>query len=60
MNDILLKCNGGEEYLAFGLEGQLSEALPTFSEIYVARKDKRKIKSRALVRKISEGRKKSK
>ena len=49
-NDILNTCKPGEEYLIFGSEGQLSKRLPTYAEIYVARKDKKKLKAKILIR----------
>lgn len=48
--DILRTCKRGEEYLVIGLEGQLSERMPTFAEIFVARKDKKKLKARVILR----------
>jgi sugar-specific transcriptional regulator TrmB len=57
MNDILNSCSKGDEYLVLGMEGQLSQKLPTFAEIFVARKDSKKIKSRAIIRKLDDGRK---
>jgi len=60
LNDILRSTKKDEEYLIIGLEGQLSQRLPTFAEIYVARKDEKKLKARALVRKTREGKKMSK
>jgi sugar-specific transcriptional regulator TrmB len=59
-NDILRSCREGSEYLAIGLEGQLSERMPTFAEIFVARKDEKKLHSRALVRASRKGKKMSK
>lgn len=60
LNDILRSCKKGEEYLVIGSEGQLSQRLPTFAEIFVARKDKKRLKSRLLVRENVQGRKMSK
>lgn len=60
LNDILRTCNKGEEYLIFGLEGQLSQRLPIFAKIFVARKDEKKMRARALVKKTKEGHKMSK
>jgi sugar-specific transcriptional regulator TrmB len=51
MNDILKSSKEGEEYLVMGMERQLSQRLPVFAEIFVARKDEKKLRSRALVRK---------
>lgn len=61
-NDILNTCNEGEEYLMFGTENQLSQVLPVFAQIYVARKDEKKLKARILVREElrEEGKKMSK
>ncbi len=50
LNDILKTCKEGEEYLVLGMEGQLSGRLPTFAEIFVARKDAKKLRMRGLVR----------
>jgi sugar-specific transcriptional regulator TrmB len=50
LNDILNSCKQGEEYLVFGTESQISERLPVYAEIYVARKDKKKLKARMLIR----------
>ncbi len=58
--DILKSCKHGDEYLVIGMEGQLSKRMPTFSEIYVSRKDKKKLRTRALVRLTAPGRKMSK
>ncbi len=60
MNDIFNSCNKGGEYLVLGMEGQLSQRLPTFAEIFIARKDAKKIKSRAIIRKLDSGGKISK
>lgn len=60
MNNILNTCKKNEEYLILGMEGQLSERLPTFAKIYVARKDEKKLRARALIRKVKEGHKMSK
>ncbi|MEK6825488.1 MAG: helix-turn-helix domain-containing protein [Nanoarchaeota archaeon] len=54
MNDILKSSKEGEEYLVMGMEGQLSERLPTYAEIFVARKDEKKLRSRVLVRKTGQ------
>lgn len=48
-NEILNSCKAGEEYLIFGSENQFSKKMPVYAEIYVARKDKKKIKARILV-----------
>ncbi|MDO8460750.1 MAG: hypothetical protein Q7S74_06585 [Nanoarchaeota archaeon] len=46
---------GGGEYLIFGSESQLSQKLPEFAEIYVARKDKKKLRARLLLRESMRG-----
>jgi sugar-specific transcriptional regulator TrmB len=51
LNDVLSVCKDGDEYMIMGSEGQLSERMPLFAKIFVARKDKRKLMSRILVRK---------
>ena len=51
LNDILKKCKDGEEHYIIGSEGQLSERMPIFAEIFVARKDKKKLRARVLLRK---------
>lgn len=48
-NEILNSCKPGEEYLIFGSENQLSLKMPVYAEIYVARKDKKKIRARILI-----------
>ncbi len=50
LNDVLRSCNEGEEYLVMGSEGQLSERMPEFAKIFVARKDEKKLKARILIR----------
>lgn len=49
-NDILNSCEYGGEYLILGSENQLSEIMPVYSKIYVARKDKKKLRARILIR----------
>ncbi len=49
-NDILNTCNSEEEYLIFGSDNQLSTIMPVYAQIYVARKDKKKIKARILIK----------
>lgn len=56
-NDILKTCKKGEEYIMFGSENQLSERMPIFAEIFVARKDRKKLRSRILIRRELGGRK---
>lgn len=51
LNDILNTCNKDEEYLIMGSENQLSERMPIFTKIFVAKKDKKRIKTRILIRK---------
>jgi len=58
MNDILRTCKNGGEYLIFGSENQLSERMSVFAEIFVARKDKKKLKTRILMRQGLRGRQK--
>ncbi len=58
MNDILKMCEDGSEYLIFGSENQLSERMPIFAKIFVARKDKKKLRARILIRKGLKGRQK--
>jgi sugar-specific transcriptional regulator TrmB len=53
LQDLLKSSKEGDEYLVMGMEGQLSQRLPAFADIYVARKDEKKLKCRALVRKTS-------
>jgi len=48
-NDILNSLNYQEEYLIFGSENQLSQKMPVYAEIFVARKDKKKLKARILM-----------
>jgi len=50
LNDILKTCGDKEEYLIMGSEGQLSERMPTFSRIFVAKKDRKKLRARILIR----------
>ncbi|MBI4451004.1 hypothetical protein HY642_03445 [Candidatus Woesearchaeota archaeon] len=54
--DILKTCKEGEEYLILGAEGQLSERMPEFAKIYVARKDAKHLRARLLLRKGIPGR----
>ncbi len=49
-NDILSTCKDGDEYLIFGSENQLSEVMPVYAKIYVARKDKKKLRARMLIK----------
>ena len=58
LNDILKTCKPKEEYLIFGSENQLSERMPVFAEIFVARKDKKKLRTKILIRKGIAGRQK--
>lgn len=58
MNDILKSCKEDGEYLIFGSENQLSERMPVFAEIFVARKDSRRLRTRILIRKGLKGRQK--
>lgn len=51
LNDILKTCKDGEEHYIIGSEGQLTERMPTFAEIFVSRKDKKKLRARVLLRK---------
>src|SRR3989344_7886236 len=51
LNDILKTCKDGEEHYIIGSEGQLTQRMPTFAEIFVARKDKKKLRARVLLRK---------
>jgi sugar-specific transcriptional regulator TrmB len=53
LNDILKTLKDKEEYLILGSEGQLSERMPIFANIFVARKDERKLRTRILVREDS-------
>jgi len=50
LNDILKSCKNGEEYLIMGSERQLSDKMPEFAQIFVARKDKKKLKAKILIR----------
>ena len=58
MNDILRSCKEGNEYLIFGSENKLSNRMPVFAEIFVARKDKKKLRARILIRRGLKGRNK--
>lgn len=49
-----------DKWCTFGSEKQLSDRMPTFAKIFVARKDARKIRSRILIREGLEGHKQSK
>jgi len=62
LNDVIKSCKKGEECLVFSTDNQLSERMPTYAEIYVARKDKKQLRSRMLVRedKKEKGKKMSK
>jgi len=50
MNDVLRSCKDNAEYLIFGSENQLGKRMPVFAQIYVAKKDKKKLRSRILIR----------
>lgn len=50
LNDVLRTCGRNGEYLIFGTEGQLTERLPTFSEIFVAKKDGLRIRAKLLLK----------
>lgn len=60
LNDVLKSCEEGDEYLMMGSEGQLSERMPEFAKIFVARKDKKKLKARILIRSARRSKPKSK
>ena len=49
LNDVLRTCPPRGEYLVIGMEGQLSQRLPTFAQVFAARKDAKRLCSRALV-----------
>ena len=51
LNDILKVCKDGEEHYIIGSEGQLTQRMPTFAKIFVARKDKKKLHAKVLLRK---------
>jgi len=51
LQDILKTCKKGDEHYIIGSEGQLTKRMPTFAEIFVARKDKMKLRARVLLRK---------
>ncbi|MBS3148395.1 hypothetical protein J4219_05905 [Candidatus Woesearchaeota archaeon] len=53
LNDILKTCKSGDEYLILGPERQLSERMPTFARIFVAQKDKKRIRARIILRQIA-------
>ena len=53
LNDILKTCKEGEEYYIIGSEGQLTQRMPTFAKIFVARKDIKKLHAKVLLRKGS-------
>ena len=54
-NDILNTCKEGDEYLIFGSENQLSKRLPEFAQIYVSRKDRKKLRARILLKETMKG-----
>ena len=60
LNDILTTCKKEDEYLVIGLNGEMSQRLDNFTKIYVARKDEKKLRARALVKKTNKGHKMSK
>jgi hypothetical protein len=60
MNDLLKTCKKGDEYLIFGSENQISKRMPIFAQIFVARKDKKKLRARILMRVDLVGKKMSK
>ena len=49
--DILKTCKDGEEHYILGSEGQLSQRMPTFAKIFLARKDAKKLRAKILLRK---------
>jgi sugar-specific transcriptional regulator TrmB len=49
-NDILNSCKDGGEYFIIGSEGQFAERMPTFARIFVAKKDRKKLRARTLLR----------
>ena len=51
LNDILKTCKDGEEHYIMGSEGQLTQRMPIFAKIFVARKDKKKLYAKVLLRK---------
>ncbi|MBS3150126.1 hypothetical protein J4455_05585 [Candidatus Woesearchaeota archaeon] len=51
LNDILKTCKDEEEQYIIGSEGQLTQRMPTFAKIFVARKDKKKLHAKVLLRK---------
>src|SRR3989344_766205 len=53
LNDILKTCKQNGEYLILGPERQLSERMPTFAKIFVAQKDKKRIRARIILRQIA-------
>lgn len=60
LNDTLSSLKEGEEFLIFGSQNQLSERMPTFTKIFVARKDQKKLRARILLKQDIKGRKFSK
>ena len=50
LNDVLRTCPSRGEYLVIGMEGQLSQRLPTFAAVFASRKDAKRLRSRVLVR----------
>ncbi len=60
LNDTLKSCEERSEYLIMGSEGKLSDRMPEFSKIFVARKDKRKLRARILIRETRKAKPKSK
>lgn len=60
LNDVLNNCKNNDEYLIMGTEGQLSNRMPVFSKIFVAKKDKKNLKAKILMKEGSEGKPQSK
>ena len=50
LNNVLKTCNEGDEYYIMGTENQLSDRMPEFAKIFVARKDQKKLKAKILIR----------
>lgn len=59
LNDVLKSCNENDEYLIMGSEQQLTKRMPTFTKIFIARKDQKKLHARILVKEFLKKNKKN-
>lgn len=50
LNDIPKTCQEGEAHYVLGSEGQLAQRMPEFARIFVARKDRKRLRARILIR----------